>query len=458
MQDSSFANVILAPKCHADLLDKTFHLTASRTTIRTEVLAGLTTFMTMSYIIFVQPAVLSTTGMDFGAVLAATCIVSAIGCFLMAFLANYPIAVAPAMGHNFFFAFTVVAGMDYSWQVALGAVFISGIVFLLMSIWGVREALVQAIPDSLKRGIAVGIGLLITLVGLEWSGFLAANPATLVTLGDLHHPAVWMSGAGILVTSALLVRRVARRDPRGHSDQHGSGPRLRNRPLPRIRQRSAVDCADCVQAGRCRSAEARRGSRDLHVLLSGSLRQHRLADRHRRAGRLHARRANCRALAKRCWRTPSEHRLSGLLGNSPVVSYIESAAGVAEGGKTGLANIVTGLLMLAGLFFAPLAQMIGEGYKNPAGLTLYPTVAPALIVVGAFMMRNVGRIEWDDPLEYIPAFITIAFIPFTFSITDGIAFGFISYVLLSVISGRYRKLHWLMVLFTALFVIRYAAM
>jgi AGZA family xanthine/uracil permease-like MFS transporter len=149
--------------------------------------------------------------------------------------------------------------------------------------------------------------------------------------------------------------------------------------------------------------------------------------------------------------------VSGLLGNSPVVSYIESAAGVAEGGRTGLANIVTGVLMLASLFFAPLAQMIGEGYKTPAGLTLYPTVAPALIVVGAFMMRNVGRIEWDNPLEYIPAFVTMAFIPFTFSITDGIAFGFIAYVLLSVISGHYRKLHWLMILFTALFIIRYMA-
>src|SRR5437762_5715243 len=190
-----------------DILDKIFHLAASQTTIRTELLAGLTTFMTMSYIIFVQPAVLSTKGMDFGAVLASTCMVSAIGCFLMAFLANYPIAVAPAMGHNFFFAFTVVAAMHYPWQVALGAVFISGVVFLLMSIWGVREALVQAIPDSLKRGIAVGIGLLITLVGLEWSGFLAANPATLVTLGNLHHPAVWMSAAGIVVTAVLLVRR-----------------------------------------------------------------------------------------------------------------------------------------------------------------------------------------------------------------------------------------------------------
>src|SRR2546429_2269705 len=172
-----------------EFLENTFTLSGSNATVRTEILAGLTTFMTMSYIIFVQPAVLSTTGMDFQALLSATCIVSAIGCFLMALLANYPIAVAPAMGHNFFFAFTVVATMHYPWQIALGAVFISGIVFLLMSVWGVREALVHAIPDSLKRGIAVGIGLLIALVGLEWSGLVSGNPATLVSLGNLHQPA-----------------------------------------------------------------------------------------------------------------------------------------------------------------------------------------------------------------------------------------------------------------------------
>jgi AGZA family xanthine/uracil permease-like MFS transporter len=440
-----------------NFLEKSFGLSASRTTVRTELLAGLTTFMTMSYIIFVQPAVLSTTGMDFGAVLSATCIISAIGCFLMAWLANYPIAVAPAMGHNFFFAFTVVAAMHYSWQVALGAVFISGIVFLIMSIWGVREALVEAIPDSLKRGIAVGIGLLITLVGLEWSGFLAPNPATLVTLGDLHHPAVWMSAAGILVTSILLVRRVRGAILAGISTStviglafgivrfHGfvSVPpsilpvafkldvlgALKLGAVPIIFTFFFLDLFDSIgsligiaeQGGFMRDGQLPRAREALLADAIGT-------------------------------------SVSGVLGNSPVVSYIESAAGVAEGGKTGLANVATGLLMLCGLFFSPLAQMIGEGYKNPAGLTLYPTVAPALIVVGAFMMRNVGRIEWENPLEYIPAFITIAFIPFTFSITDGIAFGFISYVLLSVLSGRARKLHWLMILFTALFIIRYAAM
>src|SRR5207248_3898343 len=179
----------------------------SRLAVKTEIIAGITTFVTMSYIIFVQPAVLGAAGMDPGAVMTATCLASAFATLLMALLANYPIAVAPAMGHNFFFAFTVVATMHYTWQVALGAVFISGVAFLLMSFWGVREALVHAIPDSLKRGIAVGIGLLITLVVLEWSGFLAASPATLVSLGVLHHPSVWMSAMGIVITSVLLVRR-----------------------------------------------------------------------------------------------------------------------------------------------------------------------------------------------------------------------------------------------------------
>jgi AGZA family xanthine/uracil permease-like MFS transporter len=438
-------------------LEKRFHLTESNTTIRTEALAGLTTFMTMSYIIFVQPAVLSTTGMDFGAVLAATCIASAIGCFLMAFLANYPIAVAPAMGHNFFFAFTVVASMHYSWQVALGAVFISGVLFLFMSLWGVREALLQAIPDALKRGIAVGIGLLITLVGLEWSGFLAANPGTLVTLGDLHHPAVWMSAAGLLVTSILLVRRGRGAILAGIFTStmiglafgivrfHGffsAPPSLAPIALK-------LDIAGAFKLGAIPIIF-------IFFFLDlfdsiGSLVGIAEQGGFMRDGRLpRAREALLADSIGTC--------ASALLGNSTAVSYIESAAGVAEGGKTGLANIVTGLLMLCGLFCAPLAQMIGEGYKNAAGLTLYPTVAPALIIVGAFMMRNVVRIEWDDPLEYIPAFITIVFIPFTFSITDGIAFGFISYVLLSVISGRFRKLHWLMVVFTILFIVRYVAL
>jgi AGZA family xanthine/uracil permease-like MFS transporter len=438
-------------------LDRVFQLTESGTTVRTEVLAGLTTFLTMSYIIFVQPAVLSTTGMDFRAVLAATCIVSAIGTFLMAFLANYPIALAPAMGHNFFFAFTVVAGMHYSWQVALGAVVISGILFLLMSMWGIREALVHAIPDSLKRGIAVGIGLLITLVGLEWSGLVAGNPATLVTLGHLHEPAVWMSVAGILVTCALLVRK-----SRGAIIAGILTSTLIGLGLGVVHYHGIISAPPSIAPVAFKLDI--RGALSLGAvpviftffLLDlfdsiGSLIGIAEQGGFMRDGQLP--RAREALLADAIGTT-----VSGLLGNSTVVSYIESATGVAEGAKTGLANVVTGTLMLSGLFFAPLAQMIGEGTKSASGLMLYPTVAPALIVVGAFMMRGVGRIDWNEPLEYIPAFITIVLIPFTFSITDGIAFGFIAYVALAVISGNWRKLHWLLIVFTGLFLVRYATL
>ncbi len=411
------------------VLERWFRLSESGTTVRTEVLAGLTTFMTMSYIIFVQPAVLSTTGMDFQAVLAATCIVSAFSTFLMAFLTNYPIAVAPAMGHNFFFAFTVVAALHYPWQVALGAVFISGVVFLLMSIWGVREALVQAIPDSLKGGIAVGIGLLITLVGLQWGGFVAGTPATLVTLGSLHEPAVKMFAAGLLVTCTLLV--IGSRGAilagiltstvlglaLGIVRYHGifSAPpsiapiafkldvagAFKLGAVPIIFIFFFLDLFDSIgsligiaeQGGFMRNGQLPRARQALLVDAIGT-------------------------------------SVAGLLGNSPVVSYIESAAGVAEGAKTGLANVVAGCMMLLGLFFAPLAQMVGEGYKAASGLMLYPTVAPALVVVGAFMMRGVGRIEWNEAREYIPAFISIVLIPFKFSLTDSYPGGFIHLLLL----------------------------
>jgi len=439
------------------VLDKVFRISDSGATVRTEILAGVTTFMTMSYIIFVQPAVLSTTGMDFQAVLAATCIVSALGCFLMAFLANYPIAVAPAMGHNFFFAFTVVAGMHYPWQTALGAVFISGIVFLLMSIIGVREALMQAIPDSLKRGIAVGIGLLITLVGLEWSGLVSSHPATLVTLGNLREPSVWMSGAGLIVTCAMLAGRW-----RGAILAGIATSTVLGLAFGVVRFHGIISAPPSIAPVALKldiTGALKLGAVPIIFIFFfldlfdsiGSLIGIAEQGGFMRNGRLP--RAREALLADAIGTSAA-----GLLGNSSVVSYIESAAGVAEGAKTGLANVVTGLLMLAGLFFAPIAQMIGEGHKAESGLTLYPTVAPALIVVGAFMIRAVGRINWDDPNEYLPAFITIALIPFTFSITDGIAFGFISYVGLSLISGRWRKVHWLMAVFTALFVIRYLAL
>jgi AGZA family xanthine/uracil permease-like MFS transporter len=395
--------------------------------------------------------------MDFQAVLAATCIASAISTLMMAALANYPIAVAPAMGHNFFFAFTVVAGMGFKWEVALGAVFLSGVAFLLMSIWGVREQLIQAIPDSLKRGIAVGIGLLITLVGLEWSGLVQGNPATYVALGDLRQPQVWMSGAGILMTLVLLVRRSRGAILAGIFTSTAIGL-----ALGVVKYRGLFSAPPSIAPIVFKLDIL--GALSLGAIpvififffldlfdsigsLIGIAEQAGLM----RDGKLpRAREALMADAIGTCF--------SGLLGNTTMVSYIESAAGVAEGARTGLAALVAGLLMLAGLFLSPLAAMIGAGVSVSPTLTIYPTVAPALIVVGAFMMRNVGRIAWDEPQEYLPAFITIVLIPFTFSITDGIAFGFIAYVLLAVISGRARKLHWLMVLFTILFVVRYVAL
>ena len=437
-------------------IEKLFRLKENQTTIRIEGLGGLTTFMTMSYIIFVQPAVMSTTGMDFDAVLAATCLISAFGTLLMAFLANYPIAVAPAMGHNFFFAFTVVGTMGYSWQVALGAVFISGVLFLVMSLWGIREALIESIPASLKHGIAVGIGLLITLVGLDWGGFVAGNPATLVTLGDLGQPAVWMSTAGILVTAVLLVAGVRGAILFGILTSTAIGlivgvVRFNGVFAPPPSPAAVAFELDVVGALSLGAIPVIFVFFFLDLFDSiGSLIGIAQQGGFMKNGRLP--RVREALLADAIGTTAS-----GVIGNSTVVSYIESATGVAEGARTGLANLVTAGMFLLALFFAPLARMIGEGHPSESGLMLYPTVAPALIIVGAFMMRNVGHIAWDDPHEYIPAFITITVIPFTFSITDGIAFGFISYVILSLVSGRYRQLHWMIWLFTALFLIRYIA-
>ncbi len=312
----------------------------------------------------------------------------------------------------------------------------------------------RAIPASLKHGIAVGIGLLITLVGLEWGGFVAANPATLVTLGDLGAHAVWMSTGGLTVTMILLVKGQRGAILAGIFTSTLLGLILGVvrfegvfAPPPSIAPVALqLDIVGALTIGA------------LPVIFIfffldlfdsiGSLIG--IAHQGNFMKGEDLPRAKQALMADAIGTTAS-----GLIGNSTIVSYIESATGVAEGARTGLANLVTAGMFLLALFFAPLARMIGAGHTDASGLTLYPTVAPALIIVGAFMMRNVARILWTDPHEYIPAFITITVIPFTFSITDGIAFGFISYALLSLVSGRYRSLHWLICVFTVLFLARY---
>ncbi len=436
------------------MLQRLFRLKENGTDIRTEIVAGVTTFMTLSYIIFVQPTVLSACGMDFGAVLAATCVASAAATFLMGLYANYPIALAPGMGQNFFFTYTVVLQMGIAWEKALGAVFISGVLFLVLSLFGFREKLINGMPDSLKEAIAVGIGLFIAMIGFQWSGVVVASSGSIVGLGDMHSRPVLLSVFGIVVTIVLAAVRV-----RGALLWGILATMLAGLPLGVVTYNGVLgrvpslaptllklDIPGAFDLGLASvifvffflalfdSVGTLIGvSNQAGLLVNGKLPRAR------------------EALAADAFGSVA----GSVLGTSTVTAYVESAAGVSEGGRTGLANMVTGMLMLAGLFFYPLSRMIGDGYKMADGSRIYPVVAPALIVVGSMMLRNVRRIRWDDATEAIPAFLTMTIMPFAFSITEGIAFGFISYALLKLVTGRGREVHGLVYLFAVLFVLRY---
>ncbi|TET71089.1 MAG: NCS2 family permease, partial [Candidatus Aminicenantes bacterium] len=432
-----------------DLLDRFFKLEENKTSFRTEMVGGVTTFMTMSYIIFVQPAILSITGMDKGAVMVATCISAALATLLMGLLAKYPIALAPAMGHNIFFAVIVCGTMGYSWQVALGAVFISGTIFIILSIFKVWGVLVASVPDSLKHAIAVGIGLLIALIGLEYGGIVVDAPDVLVGLGDLTSRPVVLVLFGVVLTAVLMTIRVKGAVllgilgtailgiPLGIVKYHGiaaAPPSL----LPTLFK---LDILGAFNTGLITVVFVF-FFLDLFDTIgtligvsgpAGFLKEGKLP------------RAN-KAMLSDAVGTVS----GALLGTSTVTSYIESATGIAHGARTGLANVFTSLLFLIALFFSPLAEMIGGEYIYN-GLTLRPVVAPPLIIVGYLMMKCVTWIKWEDLTEAIPAFLTIIIMPLTLSITEGIAFGFISYSLLKLVSGKGKQVHWLIYMFSALF-------
>lgn len=437
------------------MLERWFKLGELGTDVRTEVLAGATTFTTMAYIIVVQPTVLQAAGMDFGAVLVATCLSSALATILMAFFANYPIALAPAMGHNFFFTYTVVLGMKVSWQIALGAVFISGSIFIFLSFFGLREAVIRAVPDSLKHAIAVGIGLLIALVGLEWSGIVVDAPGTLVRLGDLRSPPVLLALFGVGTISVLLVLGVKGAILWGIGAstliglasglvQYQGVVSLPPSLAPTFLQLDIVGAFDLGlvtvifvfllldlfdTVGTLIGVSQQAG-----FIKDGTLPRARgalLADAMGTAG-------------------------GGLLGTSTVTSYVESAAGVAAGGRSGLANLVTAALFLGSLFFFPLVRMVGGGHQAAGGAVLYPITAPALILVGSIMVKNVKDIPWGDYSEAIPAFLTMIMMPLTFSITAGIAFGFIAFVFLKVATRQWQEVPWLLYFFAGLFLLRYA--
>jgi AGZA family xanthine/uracil permease-like MFS transporter len=437
------------------MLEKLFRLQESGTTVKREIVAGCTTFMTLSYIIFVQPAVLSAAGMDPGAVMAATCITSAFAMVLMAFLANYPIALAPGMGHNFYFTFTVCLTLGVSWQNALGAVFIAGVLFILLFFVGLREKVMTILPVSLRNAIPAGIGLLIALVGLEWAGLIVDHPATYVTLGDLKSPPALLSLFGIIVIAILFALKVRGAILVGIlastvvglitgmvkfqgvvSAPPSIAPTFLQLQIPNIlvdpKMISVIfififlDLFDTV--GTLVGVGEQGG-----FMVDGKLPRAR------------------QALLSDAVATSA----GALLGTSTVTSYIESASGISAGGRTGLTSIVTAVLMLLALFFNPLIKMVGAGVPVGENTFLYPIVAPALIIIGSLMLKNVVSIDWDDMTESIPAFLTLLLMPLTISITEGIAFGFISYALLKLVTRQGRQVHWLIYLFAVLFVARY---
>ncbi len=437
------------------MLERWFKLSENQTNLKREISGGITTFMTMAYIIFVQPIVMHQAGMDMEAVLAATCISSAMATFLMAFLANYPIALAPAMGHNFFFTYTVVLTLGYSWQQALGAIFISGVLFILLSFVGLREHLINAVPAGIKNAIAVGIGLLITMVGLEWSGIVVDHPGTLVGLGDLTSPPVLLSLFGLIVMGTLFARGVRAAILIGilanlvlglligmihYEGILGRMPSLR----PTLFQ---LEVSGVLQFGML-SIIFVFFFLDLFDTVGTLIGVSQEAGFLRDDGAL--------PRAKQALLSDAMGTVVGtLLGTSTITSYIESSTGVSAGARTGLANLITGILFLLALFFTPLVKMIGGGIAFGEGLTLYPVVAPALIIVGCLMMKNVRRIRWDDFTEAVPAFLTIILMPTTFSITEGMAFGFISYTVLKGVTGKLNEVPWLIRIFALLFIFRY---
>jgi AGZA family xanthine/uracil permease-like MFS transporter len=436
------------------VLNSYFRLAEHRTTIRTEIVAGVTTFLTMAYIIFVQPAVLSAAGMDFGAVLVATCIASGLATLMMGLLANYPIAVAPAMGHNFFFAFNVVIAMQVPWQVALGAVAVAGLLFIATAGIGLRERVITAIPESLKHAIAVGIGLLIALIGLQWSGIIVASPGTLVTLGNLKAPHALLALFGLVTMAVLMARKIPGALLIGILASSGVGlltGLVQYQGLFSAPPSIAPTFMQLDIPGALTPAMFPVVFIFFFLALFDSIGT--LVGVASQAGLMQG---GTLPRARQALLSDAVGTVIGAgLGTSTVTAYIESSTGVSAGGRTGLSNIVTASLFFVSLFLAPLVKMIGGGYALGEAV-FYPVVAPALILVGTMMMAGVRTIAWDDPTEAIPAFLTIVMMPLAVSITDGIAFGFISYAVLKLATGRGREAHWIVYLFAALFVGRYA--
>jgi len=452
-----------------EFITKFFKLQENKTTVRTEIIAGITTFMTMAYILFLNPNILSATGMDKNAIFFATAIAAGFVTIAMGLVANFPIALAPGMGLNAFFATVALAGVGMPWRVALGAVFISGLIFILLTVTKVRQILVVAVPQSLKVAITVGIGLFITIIGLKLSEVMAVStsliPSTLenlnksggqsgllyfewnIGLGSLKNPAMLLCLIGLVITSALMALRIkgslligiiattiigipmgVTKIAEGFSPF--SLPDFSNLAVFELDIRGALSMGIWTVVFTFTFVELF----DTFGTLVGTANKAGLIDKD----------GNSPKIGKAMLVDAFGVSFGALMGTSTVTAYVESAAGIGEGGRTGLTAVTTGILFLLALVLAPLATLI----PNAA-------TAPALIIVGLLMVSSIKEIDFEDFTEGLPAFMCIIMMPFTYSIANGVAAGIIFYTLLKVITGKAKNVHWMMYLLFVLVVVRY---
>jgi adenine/guanine/hypoxanthine permease len=431
------------------ILERVFHLKAKNTDVRTEILAGLTTFVALAYIIFVNPNILADAGIPKEAAIASTICATAVATFLMSIWANFPIAVAPGMGLNAFFAYYVVGVLHLSWQVALGAVFFSGIFFLILTLGGIRQAIIRAVPMNLKSSIGVGIGLFIAFIGLKNAGIVVADKATFVTVGHLAAPAPFLACIGLIITAVLVAREIkgailigilvttlmgmvagAVQVPQGIGD-------IMSFHLPNMAPTfMELDIRGAWEFGIFSIVFTFTIVElfDNMGTLIGLTRKAKLMDDKGEIENLD------RALTTDAIGT----LMSAIFGTSTVTSYVESAAGIAEGGRTGLTGITITVLFLVSLIFAPLIGLV-PGFAT----------APALILVGAMMMAEISNVSFDDITEAVPAFLTIIMMPLTYSIANGFAFGFVSYTFIKVLAGRYKDVSIVMWVVSLAFLVNF---
>ena len=425
-------------------LETYFEFTRLKTSWRTEILAGVTTFLTMAYIVLVNPAILSASGMPLAAVTAATCLSAAFGSILMGTVARYPIALAPGMGLNAYFTYTVCLKMHIPWQTALGAVFLSGVVFLALTAAGIRQMILRSIPHELYAAVASGIGLFIAFIGFRNSGLVVGDPATLVGLGNIRNPTAALAIFGLILMVALEVRKV------------------RGAILIGVLTVTAIAWAlGLVHWTAAPGGLHSIAATALQLNIRGALNKGLLeivfvfffVDLFDNLGTLVA-------VTKRAGLIAADHSIprlnrilfadatasifGSLVGTSTVTSYVESTAGVAAGGRSGVTAIVTGLLFLCAVVAAPFIGIVPQA-----------ATAPALILVGSLMLAAITEIQWHDPLVAVPAFLTLVLIPFTYSIANGLGFGIIAWAVLHLFAGKARRQDWLLYLIAALFLARF---